>query len=209
MKNKMNDSEYFNIMTYGKPAGTINIVPHPEDIIDVDPFVIASMKARLNNESLSNVYDLTDRTFDEITLMREKSKLKHVFGSLSELQDAFSSIKTIKAVQEEMNFEEVNRDLLSRYSFSISSEKNVDEYDFYRSFLFGEYLISKNDRISKININETFSILLSDYRITQFEMIKITKEAIQMSSILQSLFKERKLAFAFDEFLTAFYKVQV
>ena len=209
MKDKMNDSEYFNIMTYGKPTGTINVVPHPEDIIDVDPFVLASMKARLNNESLANVYDLTDRTFDELTLLREKNKLKSVFGSLTELQDAFTSIKSIKIVQEEMNFEEVNRDLLSRYSFSISNEKNVDEYDFYRSFLFGENLTVKADRASQINISDSFAILLEDYRMTNFEMLKITKEAIQMSSGLQSLFKERKLVSAFDQFLSLFYGMKL
>ncbi len=209
MKDRMNDSEYFNIMTYGKPTGTINVVPHPEDIIDVDPFVIASMKARLNNESLNNVYDLTDRAFDELTLLRERNKLKSVFRSLTELQDAFSSIKSIKTIQEEMNFEEVNRDLLSRYSFSIANEKNVDEYDFYRSFLFDENLTSKAERTSRININGTFAILLEDYRMTHFEMLKITKEAIQMSSGLQTLFKERKLGSAFDEFLTAFYGIKV
>lgn len=196
-------------MTFGKPAGTINVVPHPEDIIDVDPFVIASMKARLNNESFSNLYDLTDRSFDEITLMREKSKLRNVFSSLTELQMAFTSIKSIKAVQEEMNFEEVNRDLLSRYSFSISNERNIDEYDFYRSFLFDENLISKKERISRINANDIFSILLADYCMTHFEILKISKEAIQMTSILQSLFKERKLVSKFDEFLTTFYKVQI
>lgn len=207
MKDKMNDSEYFNIMTYGKPTGTINAVPHPEDIIDVDPFVIASMKARLNNESLTNVYDLTDRAFDEITLMREKNKLKNVFGTLTELQDAFSSIKSIKAVQEEMNFEEVNRDLLSRYSFSIANEKNVDEYDFYRLFLFGEHLTLKSERAVKVSVQDNFAILLEDYRMIHFETLKISKEAIQMSSSLQVLFKERQLASAFDEFLAIFYGV--
>lgn len=208
MKDKMNDNEYFNIMTYGKPTGTINVVPHPEDIIDVDPFVIASMRARLNNESLSQVYDLTDRVFDEIALKKEKNKLKSVFSSIIQLQDAFSSIKSIKLVQEEMNFEEVNRDLLSRYSFSISNEKNIDEYDFYRSFLFDENLTSKADRASRINIKDTFAILLEDYRMTHFESLKITKEAIQMNSGLQSLFKGRKLASAFDEFLTLFYGIK-
>lgn len=201
----MNDSEYSNIMTYGKPTGTINVVPHPEDIIDVDPFMIASMKARLNNESLANVYDLTDRSFDEVALIREKYKLKKVFGSDVQLQDAFSSIKSIKLVQEEMSFEEVNRELLSKYSFSISREKNVDEYDFYQSFIFGKNLTLKSERAGKTCIQVSFAILLEDYRMTHFDPLKITKEAIQMSSELQCLFKDKKLASAFNEFLTTFY----
>lgn len=209
MKDKMNDNEYFNIMTYGKPTGTINVIPHPQDIIDVDPFIIASMKARLNNESLENVYDVSDRVFDDISLMREKNKLKKVFASLTQLQDAFSSIKSMRLAQDEMNFEEVNRELLSKYSFSISGEKNIDEYDFYRSFLFDEVLTLKAERASKVSVHNDFAILLEDYRMIHFEPLKISKEAIQMSSKLSTLFKERKLASSFDEFLANFYGVKV
>ena len=205
----MRDEDYFNIMTYGKPTGTINVVEHPEDIIDVDPFVIASMKARLNGESLCNVYDPADRSFDEFALQREKNKLKKVLGSPTELQDAFSSIKNLKLIQEELNFEDVNKELLFKYSYSASNEKNVDEFDFYRSFLFGEKLTFKNDRADRVEIEDKFSILIDDYRFFHFEPLKITREAIQMSSDLLSLFKERKLASQFDEFLRAFYGVKV
>jgi hypothetical protein len=205
----MNDTDYLNVMTYGKPTGTINVIPHPDDIIDVDPFVIANMKTRLNNESLSQVYDVTERAFDELTLMREKNKLKKVFATLNQLQDAFSNIKSLKLIQEEMNFEEVNRDLLSRYSFSISNEKTVDEYDFYRSFLFGEELILKQNRATRLSAHNGFSILLEDYRMTHFEPLKISREAIQMNSNLLLLFKNRKLASSFDEFLKDFYGVIV
>jgi hypothetical protein len=206
---RMNDSEYLNIMTYGKPTGTINIVPHPQDVIDVDPFIIASMKARLNGESLSDVYDLTDRAFDELQLLREKNKLKKVFGSLTQLQDAYSSIKNLKQIQEEMSFEDVDKELLSKYSFMISRENNVDEYDFYRTFLFNENLVTKTKRAMQIEHENEFEIIITDYKEKHFEPLKITKEAIQMCSNLQSLFKERKLATHFDEFLAAFYGAKV
>lgn len=205
----MRDEEYFNIMTYGRPTGTISVVSHPEDIIDVDPFVVANMKARLNGVSLKNVYDLTDRSFDELALMREKSKLRNVFGSTAELKDAFSKIKNLKLIQEELVFEEVNRELLSKYAYSISNERNVDEYDFYRSFIFEKKLVLKNERADQIKMEDKFSILLEDYKFFHYEPLKITKEAIQMSSDLLSLFKERKLASQFDEFLTAFYEVKI
>lgn len=209
MKDKMNDTDYFNIMIYGRPAGTINVIPHPEEIIDVDPFVIASMKARLNNESLENVYDLSDRAFDQIALSREKNKLKKVFGTLTQLQDAFSSIKSMRLIQEEMLFEEINRELLSQYSFSISQENNVDEYDFYRFFLFNENLALKSERSEKINIKNDFSILLEDYRTIHFEPLKISREAIHMSSRIQSLFRSRSLASVFDDFLSTFYGARI
>lgn len=202
----MKDEDYFNIMTYGEPTGTISVVDHPKEIIDVDPFMIANMKARLNGESLSNVYDLTDRSFDEFALQREKNKLKRVFGSPTELKDAFSSIKNLKLIQEELSFEGVNKELLFKYSYSVSNEKNVDEYDFYRSFLFGEKLILKNDRAGLVKTDNKFSLLIDDYRFFHFEPLKITREAIQMSTDLLLLFRERKLASQFDEFLSVFYE---
>lgn len=196
-------------MIYGNPTGTISVVDHPEEIIDVDPFVITNMKARLNGESINNVYDMTDRSFDEFALQREKNKLKKIFGSPTELKDAFSSIKNLKLTQEELSFEDVNKELLFKYSYSVSNEKNVDEYDFYHSFLFGEKLILKNDRADCVEIDDRFSILIDDYCFFHFEPLKMTREAIQMSSDLLSLFKERKLASHFDEFLRAFYGIKV
>lgn len=195
-------------MIYGKPTGTISVVEHPQEIIDVDPFVITNMKARLSGENLVNVYDLTDRSFDEFALQREKNKLKRVFNSATELKDAFSSIKNLKSTQEELSFEDVDKEFLFKYSYSIANEKNVDEYDFYRSFLFGEKLIIKNDRADKVEIEKKFSILIADYRFFHFEPLKITREAIHMSTELFSLFKERKLASQFDGFLRAFYGVK-
>ncbi|AGH94444.1 hypothetical protein [Pseudobdellovibrio exovorus] len=205
----MNDNEYLNIMTFGVPTGTIKVESHPNEIIDVAPEIIAKIKARLNNKTLDEVYDLTDRVFDEVSLMREKNKLKKIFASKTELQDVFSSIKSIKSAREEMNFNEVNRELLSQYSFSFSSEKTVDEYDFYRYFLFDEKLNLKSKRVEQVRNQSEFSILYEDYLANHFEPIKMTKEAIYMSSSLLTLFKQRTLVSRLDEFLGIFYGAEI
>lgn len=201
----MRDEEYLNILTYGRPTGTITVEPHPEDIIDVDPAIIDNMKARLSANDHSEIYDYSDRVIDEVSLMREKNKLKRIFGSESQIREAFSSIKNIKMIQEEIKFEDVNRSLLSDYAFVKSRESNVDEVDFYRSFLFESELINKEKRIDAIEDSFELNDLLADYKMKHFEVLKVTKEVIQMSVKLSTLFKERKLVSMFDKFLREFY----
>ncbi|WP_412475759.1 hypothetical protein [Halobacteriovorax sp. YZS-1-2] len=201
----MRDEEYLNILSYGRPTGTITVEPHPEDIIVVDPAIIANMKARLSGNDHSGVYDYSDRVIDEVSLMREKNKLKRIFGSESQVREAFSSIKNIKTIQEEIKFEDVDRSLLSDYAFVKSRESNVDEVDFYRSFLFETELISKEKRIEAIDDSLGLSDLFADYKMKHFDVLKASREVIQMSSRLSELFKERKLVPLFDEFLREFY----
>lgn len=204
----MRDEDYINILSYGQPKGTISVLPHPEDIIEVDPVIISQMKARLSGNE-AQYYDITDRKIDEFALMREKQKLKRIFGSESEVREAFSSIKNIKTIQEELVFEEVDKQLLSDYAYMKSNETNIDEVDFYRSFLFENELISKNIRVLKFQSESTFDDLLQDYKIKHFDTLNITREVIQMSDKLATLFDERKLVPLFDEFLGEFYGFRI
>ncbi len=197
-----NDDEYLNILTYGKPQGTIELKPYPNEILDVDPRIVAEMKAKLRGESSTNIYDVTDRVIDELSLAREKRKLLKVFGSNSEISEAFSSVKSIGLIQEEMKFEEVDKELLSDYSFVQSREENVDEVDFLMHFIFGERLITKNERTQNNNI---FQSVFADYKTRHFDILKITKEVIEMNTTLADLFRSRKLLGLFDELLFEFY----
>lgn len=201
----MRDEEYLNILTYGRPTGTISVEPHPEDIIDVDPAIIANMKARLSGNDHSGIYDYSDRVIDEVSLMREKNKLKRIFGSELQIREAFSSIKNIKIIQEEIKFEDVDRSLLSDYAFVKSRESNVDEVDFYRSFLFEFEFINKEKRIELVNESFDLSDLFADYKMEHFDVLKVSREAIQMSSRLTDFFRQRKLVSMFNELLSEFY----
>lgn len=201
----MRDEEYLNILTYGRPTGTITVEPHPEDIIDVDPAIIANMKARLSGNDHSGIYDYSDRVIDEVSLMREKNKLKRIFGSELQIREAFSSIKNIKTIQEEIKFEDVNRDLLSDYAFVKSNHNNVDEVDLYRHFVFGSELITKVIRTQQFMNSHVFSSLLSGYVKEHFKLLEVTKEDIELNNDLKKMFQQRKIASMFNEFLGVFY----
>ncbi len=196
------DTEYLNILTYGKPLGTIELKPYPEEVIEVDPRIISAMKSKLRGEDTSNLYDISDRVIDELSLAREKRKLAKVFGRIEQISEAFSSVKNIASIQEEMTFEEVDKELLSDYSFVQSHAENVDEVDFLKHFLFGESLITKNKRNQGNNI---FQSVIADYQTKHFDILRMTKEVIEMNPNLARLFRERKLVGLFDELLFEFY----
>ena len=204
----MRDEEYLNILTYGKPTGTIKIKPHPEDVIDVDPMIISNMKARIKNEPLEEFYSRKDQIIDEISLAREKNKLKRVFGSERQIHEAYSSIQSIKLIKQEFEFEEVNRELLSDYALVKSKRENVDEVDFYKWFLFGGKLHIKSQRSFLFQDSE-LSEFFDYYQESHFNILSISKEMIQMNTNLLSLFKQRRLASVFDEFLCGFYGVKL
>lgn len=196
------DNEFKNILTYGKPQGTIELRPYPDEILDVDPKIIASMKARLRGESTTHIYDVTDRVIDEVALAREKKKLLKVISTSAELHDAFSSSKNIAQIQAEFIFETVDKAMLSDYAFVISHQENIDEFDFLNHFLFGEKLKSKKER----NVtNSTFAKAFQEYQLKHFEWIKLSRELIDMDSMLSKLFREKKLLGLYDELLYDFY----
>lgn len=209
----MNDNEYLNILEYGRPSGTISIQPHPEDVIDVDPAIIANYQAFLKDEDYSKAYDITDRLIDDLALQREKIKLKRIFGSSDQILECASSIKNIRTVKEELEFEEVDLELLKEYSFIKSREENVDSIDFYRSFLFDEELINKEKRLlhsDEILLDKpSFKYILEDYKDKHFDLLKISKEVIELNKCLSNLFRERKLASMFDSFLSEFYGLKI
>jgi hypothetical protein len=205
----MDDEEYLNILNYGKPTGTISIQPHPEDVIDVDPEILNKMKSRLAGDQHLNAYNREDRVFDELELQREKQKLKRIFSSADHVCESFSSLKNIKKVRQELEYEKVNRELLKEYSFVVAHEKNVDEVDFYRWFLFGGSLNDKKCRMVQIkNCTgriELFDSILNDYIAVNFELLSINSDMLMSSVGLLELFKKRELVPKFDQYIKIFY----
>jgi len=209
----MNDNEYLNILEYGKPSGTISIKPHPEDVIDVDPEIIANYKSFLKDETYTNAYDISDRIIDELSLQREKTKLKRIFGSSDQVIESASSINNIKIMKEDIKFEEVDMNLLRDYSFIKSGEENIDLVDFLKWFLFDEVLVQKQRRVlccdGIISDKPSFKHVLEDYQCNHFDVLRISREVIQLNQSLLELFKDRKLVSMFDSFLSEFYRLKI
>lgn len=203
----MHDEENFNVLTYGKPQGTIELRPNPKEIIEVDPRILAQMKAKLKGEDTSNLYDVSDRIIDEMTLQREKKKLLMIFSSQSQIFEAYSSIKGMSYIQQELEFEEVDLAMLSEHALVLSRGANVDVVDFLAHFLFGSKLKTKEERL-KLG-QEPFEIVVQDYLSNHFEPLKLTKEVIYTSPALSDLFRKKELVDRFNMFLRSFYEGKV
>lgn len=203
-----------NILIHGLPTGTIDLRPHPEDVIDVDPEVLAVMKARLRGESFDKMYGAEERVSREFLIQLEKKKLARVFGSETQLRDAFSSLKQIKETRQDLTFENVNREFLAEYTSKLSSCDPVDEVDAYRTVLFGSELQLKRQRLEVWmahsplagDVSQIFKLIVNPYRETHFDVIGVSKELLQLQKPLRDYLKGGKLLPAVDEILAVFYK---
>ena len=201
-----NNFDTRNLMEYGIPRGTIQIVPHPKKIIDVDPEILAVMNARLQGTDYSDYYCEDENLSNQLIIQQEKRKLRKIFSSTGDIKNGFSSIKNIRDIKEELKFEEVDRDLLRRYSEKVYNGEHVDEVDFYRSFLFNDQIISKEEHIQKAkSLFNSFDIILNHYKEFNFDLLSITKEMIQIDEKLATMLNKGKLASFFDEMLLGFY----
>jgi hypothetical protein len=213
----MTDDEK-NILIFGNPTGTIEIRPHPEEVIDVAPEILIKMKARLKGEMLENVFDQDERISNEFLLQREKKKLLNIFKIENELFTRFSSLKNVKETKEEFLFEEVDKNLLSKYALNLSQGENVDEIDFYAHFLYGRHLFTKSKRISIKNVLTyvlsfeemvVFSSIIDTYRNSNFDILHLSKEMIDLNPNLQKLMRENPLSNQMDHLLSWFYGKQL
>lgn len=209
----MTDDEK-NILIFGKPIGTIEIRPHPEEVIDVAPEILVKMKARLNGETLENIFDQDELVSNEFLLMREKKKLLSIFKTQGELYARFSGLKNIKEVKDEFLFEEINKNLLFKYALNLSQGEYVDECDFYSHFLFATSLFTKNKRMSirsamteALNFDEleVYSSIIGVYSGSNFDILHLSKEMIDMNPKLQKLMRENNLTNHMDRLLNWFY----
>ena len=92
--------------------------------------------------------------------------------------------------------------MLSDYAYVVSHQENIDEFDFLNHFLFGEKLRAKNERIL---LDNTFQGVFEEYQEKHFDWIKLSREIIEMDSVLSWLFREKKLLGLYDELLSEFY----
>ncbi len=201
-----NEFDVKNLMEYGMPKGTIQIVPHPKDVIDVDPEILAVMEARLKGVDYNDYFGEDENLSNQLIIQQEKRKLKKVFSSVGDLEAGFSSIKNIREIKEELKFEEVDRNLLNRYSQKTYNGENIDEVDFYKSFIFNEKIVTKEEHVEQVKgLLKSFDIVLNHYKDFHFDLLSITKEMIQIDAGLATMLNKGRLASFFDEMLLGFY----
>ena len=206
-----------NILSIHQPKGTIEIKPHPEEIIDVDSAILALMQARLNGETFSEIYGDEDKVSQDFLIRKELEKLRRIFKTAEQVHPRFQSVKSIKDLREELQFEEVNRDLLADYAFKKLGGRDakyfVDESDLYVALLNQATPIIKHRRFetglnavnARADLRDLSLALKSHYLSHNLEPIQITKEVMQLESYVMNLVRDDLALSKMNDLLAIFY----
>lgn len=202
-----------NVLNIRDPRGTIEVRPHPEEVIDVDPQILAIMESRLSGKSFAGIYGDEDKVSNELLVRREIEKLKRVFGDASQVSARFTSIAAIKDVKEDLKFEEINYGFLSSYALKKSDGAFVDECDLYFSLLNNYDLRSKAQRLDSSmaapsDDSESLHLLKAlsgQYLSSNIDPLQITKEVIQLEPFVLKMVREERVVSALNNLLKVFY----
>ncbi len=194
---------------------TLEIMSHPDDVIDVDPQVIATMKASLSGESFDNLFAREDQVTDALAIGRERKKLQEIFANESDVYEGFSSLDAVKSTRSKLKAHHVDQNLLKNYSFRKSAGQAIDEVDLYAHLISGGELRSKKTRIEKLKklapelgpkANAVTMVVSDHYLSESFGMFAVSKELVYLSSDLQKQFLTGEIQNSINEILQALYK---
>jgi hypothetical protein len=197
-----------------RESATVEIQPHPEEVIDVDPQIVAVMKARLAGESLGDVFSRDDQNTNELAIERERQKLKALFPNAVAVFGGFSSLEAIQITRSKLKESRVDRDLLSLYASKKSAGQAIDEVDLYAHLVSGCELMSKQARIESLKevrstlgrqAQELISEVSEHYLSDGFGTFAVSKEIIELSPEIRKQFKGGELQRSVDEVLKVLY----
>ena len=194
---------------------TVEIQPHPEEVIDVDPQIIAIMKARLAGEPLDQFFSRDDQMTNELAIERERKKLKSVFGNALEVYSGFSSLESVKLTRSKLREHKVDRDLLSQYANRKLAGQPIDEADLYAHLVANSELRPKQVRVESLKklsptlglkAQEVVDGVAEHYLAADFSSFSVSKEMIDLSAPLKEQFKSGEIQDSVNEVLNVLYK---
>jgi hypothetical protein len=212
----MSDIESPNGTVLRFAAGTIELRPHPEDLIEVEPEILASMTARLNGISLDTLYCDTERVSSELLLRTETQKIRSVIQDYSYVKESYQSVAGTNALRNELNRANINRTFLAEYAFKKAGFANVDEFDLLGTLLNGYELISKGERMIRVRrlssihgtsgtLIELLNALKIGYMEKNLEPLRITKEISELEPMVRELVLSGRAVETMNMLLEVFY----
>lgn len=198
-----------------RQSPTVEIQPHPEEVIDVDPQIIAVMKARLAGEPLDQFFSRDDQMTNELAIECERKKLKAVFGSASEVFGGFSSLDAVKVTRSKLREQQVDRDLLFQYANRKLAGQTIDEADLYAHLVTGCELQPKQARVESLKkmtptlgpkAREVVDGVAEHYLADEFGVFGVSKEMVELSPALKEQLKSGEIQGAVNEVLNVLYR---
>lgn len=94
---------------------TIEIKPHPEEVLELDEETIAIARAKLAGKDFTEIYGDEDRSSPELMIQTQAQKIRDLFQTPQELKKSFSSPKKIDQAQKDMMIDGIDLEFVRSY----------------------------------------------------------------------------------------------
>lgn len=94
---------------------SVEVVPMPQDILDLDEETIAIGKAKLAGVEFEDIFGQEDQTSPEFLVRQQRLKIKELFRSIEEIKIAFSSTARTKQTMKDIAIDGIDLDFIKRY----------------------------------------------------------------------------------------------
>lgn len=104
-----------NVIDLISKTPTVEIKPHPDEILDLDEETVAIARAKLAGIDFADIYGDEDRSSPELMIRTQAQKIRDLFQTPEELRIAFSSPKKIEEAQKDMMIDGIDLEFVRSY----------------------------------------------------------------------------------------------
>jgi hypothetical protein len=204
----------------GSPTGTVLVQPHPEDVLDVDPLILARMNARIKGESLQEFHDPEDRVSSELRLRLQVKILQKVFEDGYKVTSHYTSTKAMGAARAALDSEGFDRNFVELYCSKRWPSEIFDEADVFAALMLKTEPVLKVTRfkmaeaklgdgltatLQKAELKALLQLLKPHYLVQGFLPLHISTEVLQLEPRLRRLLRDGRAVELMTGLLQMFY----
>ena len=104
-----------NVVALTQDSPTVEIKPHPQEILDLDEETIAIARAKLAGINFTDIYGDEDRSSPELMIRVQAQKIRDLFRSPDELRTAFSTPKKMEEAHKDMMIDGIDLEFVRSY----------------------------------------------------------------------------------------------
>lgn len=104
-----------NIVALTQESPTVEIKPHPQEILDLDEETVAIARAKLAGIDFTDIYGDEDRSSPELMIRVQAQKIRDLFRTSDELRHAFSTPKKTEEAHKDMMIDGIDLDFVRSY----------------------------------------------------------------------------------------------
>jgi hypothetical protein len=105
---------------------TIEIQPHPKEILDLDEEAVAIARMKLAGLELDDFYGDEDRSSPGLMVRLQRQKIRDLFGSSEELKAAFSTPENTKQAYKDIQIDGIDLSFVKFYCAKKQIKFNSD-----------------------------------------------------------------------------------